>query len=461
MFVRKAISYMAPAFAVAAALSASPAQADPQQEWQEKHRDPAFLAGRWLDTNRGDEFTWQGNQLVLSRKRSNHYQETPVGFAVVTNIRFSKVARSNPTSVQYEFTATCNQYRPNGNHFSYPANQFLVIVTTATKEQMIEGFSRIGSQCVSADRPPVLMAPGAASSHPAVPVAGDDPAVDQQFLALVQGEWESRHQSDDSAVRIAGREVRLVRTKNLRTDLRNTPRLGDVVGIIDSIKPWGQVKSPVTGAIEQNYLYTLRGMEHDGQTWSISATARIGRLLTYTFTQEPKTGFRRIPVFDYRMLTSANSFLGEYWRPDDKARIFGKAPLPTPATARPGGAQPNRPVIVRPQAAATPPADPPLSIPVTSEQEQRELAERERLNREQAEFGTRQLAENEANRQAYEKALREREATIARQKAEHEAALAAVEAERLRREREHEAAMARWRADVEACKKGDKSRCAQ
>ena len=107
------------------------------------------------------------------------------------------------------------------------------------------------------------------------------------------------------------------------------------------------------------------------------------------------------------------------------------------------------------------PAAPPVSIPVTSEQEQRELAERERLNREQIEFSKRQLAENEASRRAFEQAVKDREATIARQKAEHEAAVAAVEAERLRREREHEAAMAKWRADVEACKNGDKSRCGQ
>ncbi|MCL4671593.1 MAG: hypothetical protein KJZ64_01360, partial [Sphingomonadaceae bacterium] len=113
-----------------------------------------------------------------------------------------------------------------------------------------------------------------------------------------------------------------------------------------------------------------------------------------------------------------------------------------------------------PAAPAAPPADI-LSVPVTSEQEQRELAERERLNREQAEFGTRQLAENEANRQAFEKALRDREAIIARQQSDYEAQLAAVEAERLRREREHAAKMAQWRADVEACKKGDKSKCAK
>lgn len=103
----------------------------------------------------------------------------------------------------------------------------------------------------------------------------------------------------------------------------------------------------------------------------------------------------------------------------------------------------------------------PISIPVTPAQVRAEIAERERLNREQAAFAERQLAENAAAKRAYEAAVAARAQTIARQQAEYEAALAAVEAEKVRREREHEAAMTRWRADVEACKAGDISRCAQ
>lgn len=97
-------------------------------------------------------------------------------------------------------------------------------------------------------------------------------------------------------------------------------------------------------------------------------------------------------------------------------------------------------------------ADTPLSIPVTTDQAAAETAERERLNREQAEFAKRQNAENEAARAAYEKALRDREQTIARQQADHQAEL-----DRLARE--HAEAMVRWEADVAACKKGDISRC--
>lgn len=88
---------------------------------------------------------------------------------------------------------------------------------------------------------------------------------------------------------------------------------------------------------------------------------------------------------------------------------------------------------------------------------------RAKLNREQAEFAARQLAENEASRrdvERFEREMREHEATLARMKAEEAAAQQAYEDERLRREREHEAAMERWRADVAACNAGDTARCA-
>lgn len=102
-----------------------------------------------------------------------------------------------------------------------------------------------------------------------------------------------------------------------------------------------------------------------------------------------------------------------------------------------------------------------VSAPATTDERANDQAEQERLNREQADFSMRQLAENEANKSGYQQAVQEREATIARQQAEYEAAVAAAETERLRLVQEHEAAMARWRADVEACEKGDRSRCAK
>lgn len=103
-----------------------------------------------------------------------------------------------------------------------------------------------------------------------------------------------------------------------------------------------------------------------------------------------------------------------------------------------------------PRSITTAPAEPPVSVPVTSAQELAEIATRERLNREQAAFAQKQLAENAAAKAAFEKATADREATIAAQAAEA-----------ARKQREYEAAMAKWRADVEACKNGDRSRCAQ
>ncbi|SHN60663.1 hypothetical protein [Erythrobacter sanguineus] len=106
------------------------------------------------------------------------------------------------------------------------------------------------------------------------------------------------------------------------------------------------------------------------------------------------------------------------------------------------------------------PSGNPISIPVTPAQARAEVALTRRLNREQAAFAERQLAENAAAKRAREAAVAERAATIARQQSEYEAALASFESERARHAREHAAAMAQWRADVEACKAGDISRCA-
>jgi hypothetical protein len=107
------------------------------------------------------------------------------------------------------------------------------------------------------------------------------------------------------------------------------------------------------------------------------------------------------------------------------------------------------------------PSGNPVSIPVTPEQARAEVEETRRLNREQAAFAERQLAENAAAKRAYEEAVAERAANIARQQAEYEAALAAHRSEREQREREHARTMERWRADVAACEAGDWSRCAR
>jgi len=101
-----------------------------------------------------------------------------------------------------------------------------------------------------------------------------------------------------------------------------------------------------------------------------------------------------------------------------------------------------------------------LSIPVTPEQAAAEESEQERANREQADFAARQLADNQAGADAYDREVAEREALIRRQAADHDAAMLNWEADNQRRAREYEESMARWRADVAACQAGEASRCA-
>lgn len=76
-------------------------------------------------------------------------------------------------------------------------------------------------------------------------------------------------------------------------------------------------------------------------------------------------------------------------------------------------------------------------------------AQRAALNREQAEFARRQLEENAANQRAYEDAVKARDIEIASRQEEYARVL-----------QRHEEAMELWRADVAACRAGDRRRCA-
>lgn len=80
-------------------------------------------------------------------------------------------------------------------------------------------------------------------------------------------------------------------------------------------------------------------------------------------------------------------------------------------------------------------------------------AARAKLNREQAERAQRQLEANAAGQRAYEEAQYAREEQMRRDQE-------AYEQEKSRLAREHEAAMDVWRADVAACRRGDRARCA-
>lgn len=79
-------------------------------------------------------------------------------------------------------------------------------------------------------------------------------------------------------------------------------------------------------------------------------------------------------------------------------------------------------------------------------------AARAMLNRQQAQDAQKQLADNAASRSASEAAALAREDQIRNDQA-------AWEAEKARLAVEHAAAMDQWRADVAACRDGDRTRC--
>lgn len=79
-------------------------------------------------------------------------------------------------------------------------------------------------------------------------------------------------------------------------------------------------------------------------------------------------------------------------------------------------------------------------------------AARAALNRQQAQDAQRQLADNAASRSASEAAALAREDQIRSDQA-------AWEAEKSRLAMDHAAAMDQWRADVAACRSGDRTRC--
>ena len=110
--------------------------------------------------------------------------------------------------------------------------------------------------------------------------------------------------------------------------------------------------------------------------------------------------------------------------------------------AAPTAAQPAtpQPVLVPPQAHPTEDD----AVPET---------ETAKLNAEQNKFASSQLEENEEAQRAHDAEAKAREEKIAQEQAAYEAA-------KEKRERDYAEAMAKWKADVEACKAGDKSKCA-
>lgn len=84
-----------------------------------------------------------------------------------------------------------------------------------------------------------------------------------------------------------------------------------------------------------------------------------------------------------------------------------------------------------------------------------EVLEQQKANKDMAEFAKTQVADNNARLAAYDQARAAYEAELARVAAETKAR----EAEVARLTAAHEAAVAKWRADIEACSKGEEERC--
>lgn len=85
-----------------------------------------------------------------------------------------------------------------------------------------------------------------------------------------------------------------------------------------------------------------------------------------------------------------------------------------------------------------------------------EVREQQAANNAQAETARQRENENAAQLAAHEKAQAAYQAELAHVEEEKRA----IEAQAAKVAADHEAAMAKWRADVAACKDGDKSRCA-
>ena len=291
--------------------------------------------------------------------------------------------------------------------------------------------------------------------------------IDPAFLAEIQGRWISRFPTHDQAVEINGTEVRVVA---LGKGVNDTARPGTVVAVITGIKKINQSKSLVDGRTVYNYEFMARKWTTSGGgRYFLSDESYSANFNGFTSFCRDSPSSPMTPYLDYRQLSGL--WGGDMVREEHKRQTYrpdathysqvieykcsevkgtrsdnvaaGTRGRASTSTVTAPVAPARSPVAVRP-------AEQPESLPVTSEQALAEIATRERLNREQVAFATKQNAENAAAKAAFEKATAEREATIAAQKAEAE-----------RKQREYEAAMAKWRADVEACQKGEISRCGQ
>lgn len=287
--------------------------------------------------------------------------------------------------------------------------------------------------------------------------------IDAEGLKAIQGRWVSRFEGDATEIEISGTEIRYVKIQNTGPKTTDPTTPGQVVAIITGVELSRTFQSELDKRQHKDFKIRGRCWTTSGYgRWYLSEQPTCTGAINF-YTHKVDKGIVYQPVFDYATLHF--NFLrygGAYYRPEVKQRFFGNAdPIPTPKPTPKPVVKPTPAPVIKPAPKPASGGATPSGKVVPEAPPAREAAEREKLNSDQAAAAKRQLEQNAANQRAYDQAVREREAAIARQKAEYQAALARTEAERLRREQEHAAAIARWQADVEACKKGDKSRCAK
>jgi hypothetical protein len=95
------------------------------------------------------------------------------------------------------------------------------------------------------------------------------------------------------------------------------------------------------------------------------------------------------------------------------------------------------------------------AAPVTQDAAAAEVQQQQAANKAMADFAKQQVADNEARIAAYQQAQATYEAELARVEAERKARDAVM----AKASSDHEAAVAKWRADIAACKEGDKTHC--
>lgn len=159
------------------------------------------------------------------------------------------------------------------------------------------------------------------------------PAIDPQALAELQGRWISRFEDNDTEIEITGREVRVIRAKqvtfspNTPANLRYQPQPGDLVAIIESTSVLYSAPAQMEGKPARPvYNIRFRCMSNHGSSYRMTdGPSCLGTLGAFTHFEQGPGGLGK-PVFEYRALSPVgiNVAGDNMLRPDVKRRITGQ-----------------------------------------------------------------------------------------------------------------------------------------